>query len=140
MTHMRGVVAGQAIVAFARSISDQGTYAIKFFMSPKDFRSEMAIYQDSPLGKLLPRLEGMYDSEAGLQDRQGHQLPPCIVMERGESLDEWSRRRKPDMWAAMPVRPRMHGCVLARCAALRLLDPVHTTPHLQKLPLASCRC
>jgi hypothetical protein len=34
----------------------------------------------------------------------GYKLPPCIVMERGESLDEWSKRRKPDVWAAMPVR------------------------------------
>lgn len=37
----------------------------------------------------------------------GYRLPPCIVMERGESLDEWSRRRKPDVWAAMPVRFHM---------------------------------
>ncbi|NJR42367.1 MAG: hypothetical protein HC767_06605 [Akkermansiaceae bacterium] len=64
------------------------------------------MYRNSPLGKLLPRLEGIIDNADGaLVDPAGHKLPPCIIMERGESLDEWSRRRKPDMWAAMPVRP-----------------------------------
>jgi hypothetical protein len=111
MAYMHGVGAGQAVVQFARSRYGQDMYAIKFFISPRDFASEMAIYTDSPLGQLLPRLEGMYDNKDGLlTDPNGHKLPPCIVMERGESLDEWSKRRKPDMWAAMPV-------LLLRCSA-----------------------
>lgn len=101
---MRAFCAGQAVVQFAQDKDDKGMYAIKFFISPRDFVSEMAIYNGSPLGKLLPRLEGMYANEDGaLKDPHGHRLPPCIIMERGESLDEWSGRRKPDIWAAMPV-------------------------------------
>ena len=102
--------AGQAVVQFARSTRDQGQYALKFFVMPEDFKSEVGVYRNSPLGKLLPRLEGCIENHDGaLVDPSGHRLPPCIIMERGESLDEWSTRRKPDMWAAMPVRsPSSH--------------------------------
>ena len=93
------------MVAFARSTRDQGQYALKFFVMPQDFTSEVDVYSNSPLGKLLPRLEGIIDNKDGnLLDPSGNKLPPCLIMERRESLDEWSRRRKPDMWAAMPVR------------------------------------
>ena len=34
----------------------------------------------------------------------GHPLPPCIVMERGESLDKWQARAKPDRMQACSVR------------------------------------
>lgn len=100
--------AGQAIVQFARSVRDRGQYALKFFLSRSGFEAERSFYTDSPLGKLLPRLEAMVDNADGsVQDAKGHPLPPFVIMERGESLDEWSRRRKPDMWAAMPVRPTL---------------------------------
>lgn len=79
---------------------------MKFFLSVADFYAEKSIYTDSPLGELLPRNYGMYDNEDGvLQDAMGNKLPAFIVMERGESLDEWSQRRRPDVWGAMPVRP-----------------------------------
>lgn len=35
-------------------------------------------------------------------DSCGHPLPPCIVMERGESLDLWAARAQPD-------RPQAHS-------------------------------
>ena len=102
---LRDARAGQAVVAFARSTRDQGQYALKFFALRRDFDAEVDVYRNSPLGKLLPRVDGMQDNMDGaLRDPAGHRLPPCIIMERGESLDEWSCRRKPDMWAAMPVR------------------------------------
>ena len=36
-------------------------------------------------------------------DPIGHALPPCIVMERGESLDLWSERNAPDRAQAFTV-------------------------------------
>lgn len=99
------------MVQFASSNTDQNQYALKFFLSAQDFVAEKKIYTESPLGDLLPRHEGLYDnSDSILMDAKGNKLPPCIVMERGESLDEWSRRRKPDMWAAMPVRITLLMC------------------------------
>lgn len=97
---------------FACSKTDPNQYALKFFLSAHDFEAEKKIYTDSPLGALLPRHEGLFDnSDSILMDAKGNKLPPCIVMERGESLDEWSKRRKPDMWAAMPVcNHSLHAC------------------------------
>jgi hypothetical protein len=40
-----------------------------------------------------------------LVDSCGHPLPPCIVMERGESLDMCAARAKPDRPQAFTVRP-----------------------------------
>lgn len=95
------------MVQFVRGVNDGRQYAIKFFLSQRAFEAERRIYSDSPLGKLLPQLDDVCDNRSGaLQDVDGRPLPPFVVMERGESLDEWARRRKPDMMAAMPVRPR----------------------------------
>jgi hypothetical protein len=38
-------------------------------------------------------------------DPSGQPLPPCVVMERGESLDIWSARAEPDRAQAFTVRP-----------------------------------
>jgi hypothetical protein len=37
-------------------------------------------------------------------DPSGNALPPCIVMEKGESLDLWSERNAPDRAQAFTVR------------------------------------
>jgi hypothetical protein len=99
------VHAGQAIVQFARSATEgsQKTYALKF-------ESEKSIYRNSPIGKLLPMLAGLVE-DGQLQDERGHPLPPCIIMERGESLNEWCQRRKPDIWGVMPVRLSFITCI-----------------------------
>lgn len=39
-------------------------------------------------------VEGNTDKQ--IVDPRGHPLPPCIVMERGKSLDIWVARAKPD--------------------------------------------
>lgn len=38
-------------------------------------------------------------------DAYGFPLPPCIIMERGESLDIWAARAQPDRSQAFTVRP-----------------------------------
>jgi hypothetical protein len=40
-----------------------------------------------------------------LIDPAGFALPPCIVMERGETLDLWSARNAPDRAQAFTVCP-----------------------------------
>ena len=44
------------------------------------------------------------NADKSIKDPQGNPLPPCIVMERGESLDIWSERAKPDRSQAFMVR------------------------------------
>ena len=45
------------------------------------------------------------NANKSISDPLGHPLPPCIVMERGESLDIWAERAKPDRSMAFTVRP-----------------------------------
>lgn len=121
--------AGQAVVQFVRDVNDGRQYALKFFLSQPAFEAERRIYSDSPLGKLLPQLDAVRDNrDCALRDAEGCPLPPFVVMERGESLDEWARRRKPDMWEAMPVRIcpplpswRAAHCIAASCMRVNLV-------------------
>jgi hypothetical protein len=43
------------------------------------------------------------NTDDSVVDPSGHPLPPCIVMERGESLDLWSERAKPDRMQSFSV-------------------------------------
>ena len=43
-------------------------------------------------------------------DGDGKPLPPCIVMERGESLDIWAMRAQPDRPLAFAVRTQHSLC------------------------------
>lgn len=70
---------------------------MKFFVSQSAFQQEAEQYSnpENPLRKFLPPLHSVMDNADGtLVDAQGNPLPPCIVMERGESLDIWSRGTK----------------------------------------------
>ena len=49
-------------------------------------------------------------------DDKGNPLPPCIVMERGESLDIWSARARPDRWQAFTVRPWLPSYLFISCS------------------------
>jgi hypothetical protein len=41
--------------------------------------------------------------EKAVVDACGNPLPPCIVMERGEALDLWVARARPDRTQALSV-------------------------------------
>jgi hypothetical protein len=57
------------------------------------------------LSAILPSAHMVYDRGVeGLVDPSGHPLPPCIVMERGENLQEWTERTQPDLSQALTVR------------------------------------
>jgi hypothetical protein len=57
------------------------------------------------------------NADGSLVDPAGYPLPPCIVMERGESLDLWSQRAKPDRSQAYSVRActALHPSSLLYC-------------------------
>ena len=76
-------------------------YAVKFFLSTGAFHQEKGMYLEpnQPLGGFLPQLRTIIEPsspEGLILDRFGNPLPPCIVMEAGESLDLWSARNAPD--------------------------------------------
>eukprot|EP00892_Ulva_mutabilis_P004445 jgi/Ulvmu1/2372/UM130_0003.1 len=54
--------------------------------------------------RFLPHVEAVCDGSAGgLEDPRGRPLPPCIVMEKGESLHDWSERAEPDIFTSLAV-------------------------------------
>ena len=61
--------------------------------------------------RFLPQVEAVCDTSTdGLVDPQGRPLPPCIVMEKGESLQDWSVRAEPDLFTVLAVRPQPLIC------------------------------
>lgn len=93
------------MVQFARSLGDGHEHALKFFVSPNAFDRERRLYGDPTLGVLLPRLGRVCtNADGAITDAFGEPLPPFIVMEKGEALDEWSRRAKPDLFQSVAVR------------------------------------
>ena len=88
--------AGQAVVQIAEDVHSRQQYAAKFFLSRQAFEQEAKLYEDpdQPLGRFLPECRAIVDPAAGrgCYDKRGNALPPCIVMERGEALDNWAAR------------------------------------------------
>eukprot|EP00892_Ulva_mutabilis_P012634 jgi/Ulvmu1/9743/UM055_0083.1 len=87
---------GQGVVQFARDASTQELYAIKFFTRRAGFERERALYDKPALRSMMPAVidvvpnaDGRYATPAGFV------FPPCIVVEKGESLDEWATRIEP---------------------------------------------
>lgn len=124
------------MIQFATDRQTERRWAIKFFLSARGFADEAALYRDpgSPLGPFLPlvrNITGTDDSNplapaadaltGYIADSHGRPLPPCIVMERGESLDIWRMRNAQDgidVFTALQVRTActlictcMHSCM-----------------------------
>lgn len=122
--------AGQAVVQFAQDISSQQTVAIKFFARDVDFATEAAMLTrvlheperaaQARLARFLPRVEAIRTNRNGTRTEcvDRHSLPPCVVLERGDSLQEWSTRSDP---AAVDHVARCH-VVRSSPAAPRLRD------------------
>lgn len=85
------VYAGQAVVQVAEERRSTDQYAIKFFLSATAFQQEKNLYLDesAPLGKFLPKLHSIREAEDRFKDSRGDNMPPCIVVEKGESLEHW---------------------------------------------------
>lgn len=102
---------GQGVVQFARDASTQELYAIKFFTRRAGFERERALYDKPALRSMMPAVidvvpnaDGRYATPAGFV------FPPCIVVEKGESLDEWATRIEPGFPTILNVRPRPREC------------------------------
>ena len=88
--------AGQAVVQIVEDRSSRLQYAVKFFLSTDAFLQEKGMYlaPNQPLGAFLPQLHTIIEpssAEGPILDSAGNALPPCIVMEKGEALDLWTK-------------------------------------------------
>ena len=78
----------------------------------KAFERERELYRDPTLRAMMPATHAIIDNDASqldggepLRAPNGMVWPPCIIIERGESLDEWARRETPDFITVMQARP-----------------------------------
>lgn len=91
---------------FASGHLDGAEYAIKFFLDRASFHHEQELYADANLQRMMPAVSDVVSNECegAILTRFGLPLPPFIVVERGESLNEWAVRRSPDFLTSMVVR------------------------------------
>jgi hypothetical protein len=120
------------VVQFAVCMQDNRRFAVKFHLNRNHFNAESALYgaffpalrtspdidvaarrvrimheAHAPIGttvNFLPKVEAVLDNTRHeLSNSKGDSLPPCIVMERGESLLEWAERTEPNLFKVFTV-------------------------------------
>jgi hypothetical protein len=92
---------------FARGMHDGQEYAIKFFIARNAFDRENELYSNKVLRGMMPAVKHIESNDDGsICSVGGWAFPPCLVLERGESLDKWAERLKPDFPTILQV-----GCL-----------------------------
>lgn len=80
-----------------RSVLSCMQAAIKFYLQRKAFDSEKELYMDPQLCAMMPATLAIEDNMKGeWRTPYGFQFPPFVIIERGQSLDEWARDNNPD--------------------------------------------
>jgi hypothetical protein len=95
---------GQGIVQFVQLRGTSQEYVIKFFTWRPAFQWERELYKNPTLKSMMPATQELVGNEDG-SVRVGHfVMPPCIVLEAGESLQTWMRREDRDLVTTFQVR------------------------------------
>eukprot|EP00892_Ulva_mutabilis_P002841 jgi/Ulvmu1/12558/UM090_0045.1 len=83
---------GQGVVQFATVAHTQDQAAIKFYLDRKAFDMERELYTESQLKAMMPAILAVEDNTSGkAKTPYGYVFPPFVIIERGQSLDEWAR-------------------------------------------------
>jgi hypothetical protein len=97
---------GQGVVQFARAVNeDTWEYAIKFYTQFDAFARERDLYMDPTLREMMPATQQIISNEDQSIQMPGgaYVFPPCIVIEKGESLDVWASREQHDFVTILQV-------------------------------------
>eukprot|EP00892_Ulva_mutabilis_P005772 jgi/Ulvmu1/3567/UM167_0001.1 len=85
-------VGGQGIVQFASIANTLDRAAIKFYIDHSAFERERELYTESQLKAMMPATLAVLDNANGdIQTPYGYVFPPFVIIECGQSLDEWAR-------------------------------------------------
>lgn len=80
--------------------------AIKFYMDLGAFRRERELYMESQLKAMMPATLAIEDNAGGACcTPYGYAFPPFVIIECGQSLDEWARRNEADFITIFQVTP-----------------------------------
>lgn len=90
--------------------------AIKFFLCLLDLKDHVrrldSISDDLARGLRLPKRYCVIDNQSGrYRTDYGATLPPCVIVERGESLHVWLQRTQPNRFRAFQVCMPALQCV-----------------------------
>lgn len=101
---------GQGLVQFMRWAHTEEPVAVKFFLSQATFDEEMQLYAEERLRSMMPVMrDAMRAGE--VKSFSGYAFPAFVVLERGESLQDWRRIVQPRITTVVDVRSPPH----ARC-------------------------
>jgi serine/threonine protein kinase len=95
---------GQGVVLFARGNGSAKEYAVKFYTQLEAFSRERDLYMEPCLREMMPATQEIIGNEdAAIRMPDGFVFPPCIVIEKGESLDVWAIRERHDFVTVLQV-------------------------------------
>jgi len=101
---------GQGVVHFMRWARTEEPVAVKFFLSQVAFDEEMQLYAEERLRSMMPVMrDAMRAGE--VKSFSGYAFPAFVVLERGESLQDWRRIVQPRITTVVDVCSPPH----ARC-------------------------
>jgi hypothetical protein len=100
----RALCAEASIEVNVQGVSDGLRYVLTFYLVKEHFDAECGLYRTAALRGLVPRAH-IFVGDSALATPSGDVLPAAIVLERGETLQEWSQRRMPDLHVKAEVRP-----------------------------------
>ena len=96
---------GQGVVQFMRSKRSDVAVAVKFFLSRTAYDAELELYRVDVLRGMMPEVQlTVANGDAAERSSRGYAWPPCIVLEMGESLQEWKARTRPAFSTILDVR------------------------------------
>jgi serine/threonine protein kinase len=93
----------------------------RFFTNRAAFEREQTLYGKEELREMMPAVRRVVDNTDGsICSSSGWVFPPFIIVEKGESLDEWALRISPDFPTVLTVLchiaarlQHLHGAGLA---------------------------
>ena len=66
--------------------------AIKFYMDKSAFQKERELYDEAQLKSVMPATLAAEDNASGtIRTPYGYSFPPFVIIECGQSLDEWAK-------------------------------------------------
>ena len=96
---------GQGVVQFMRSTRTDEAVAVKFFLSRTALETELELYDVEVLRSMMPAVKHeVRNADKAERNSRGYPWPPCIVLEKGESLQEWKAKTQPAFSTIVDVR------------------------------------
>lgn len=81
-------------------------------MCVQAFKREAALYANPAFKDLMPATLAIEDNAGGGERLHSYAFPPCIIIEKGQSLNEWAHANRCDFVTIFQVSPppRLRPC------------------------------